>query len=587
MVSVPFVRPRRAAPAVLLALLALLGVPLAFCPCGRARPAPPAAPFDPVRNGHWFIVTEANVYSSNPRHGLTRKLEEFAAKKEGPKCAAFTPNEGWTVLFGGNGVWTSWFPPSLEKALPGLWKVSDDFRWLAFTPQGGWVMLHDKNSFAADGIPAAVRAELGAVKKAGQTLRSIAFAPQGGWIIVCAEGVRSRGLPADLSKRLAEHRKKRVGIRWVAFTAPGDWFLVNDRNECFAARKDHPAYKMLQTLRARREVPRFLAFSPGEYALGYVLERQPVKRIKVVLTCNIEARAGKVDEWLFCVPRAPDLDRQRDVKATLVPAGKVVQEGSPLKRPMLFSRVKGAPKALRTTLTYEMTLFSSRLVPRRPGVAYPRVELSPGEMKRYLRASLVEDFNAKPFQRWLDRAGLRRGKGESDLTFARRAFRYIKQHVRYEYRPEGMDRRVSAVCRAGKSDCGGQSFLLVAVLRANGVPARSVVGRWALSEESPSKKGGEPAGRHHVKAEFFARGVGWVPVDMAAASGDEEQEFGFFGDDPGDFVVMHEDVELILDAIVGFPQNAWWLQGPWWFRRGGSDKKERVEEHWTVRTIPR
>jgi transglutaminase-like putative cysteine protease len=242
------------------------------------------------------------------------------------------------------------------------------------------------------------------------------------------------------------------------------------------------------------------------------------------------------------------------------------------------------PRGVQTKIVYEMTLYTSRLVPALAGADAAKVELDAEQVKQYTRASVQVDFEAKPFQDWLDRAELRRGDKESDLAFARRAYSYLKSHFTYEFRPEGMDKRASAVCRGGKSDCGGLSMLFVAVMRANRVPARSLCGRWAASEVPPKKKGEMGDIKIHVKAEFFARGVGWAPVDMAGALGDE-RAFGCFGNDLGDFVVMHLDADMLVDAFDRDRVDAGGMQGTWWWRKGGSGKGERVEEHWTVEAV--
>src|SRR5687768_14898830 len=115
------------------------------------------------------------------------------------------------------------------------------------------------------------------------------------------------------------------------------------------------------------------------------------------------------------------------------------------------------------------------------------------------------DFDSPAFQQWLDDAGLRRRAGEPDLAFARRAHRAIATDFDYESRSDG-DRRASAVAAAGKSDCGGLSVLFVSTLRANGVPARSLQGRWARDGEHGRMVGDIPFLQQHVKSEFFSEG---------------------------------------------------------------------------------
>ena len=47
---------------------------------------------------------------------------------------------------------------------------------------------------------------------------------------------------------------------------------------------------------------------------------------------------------------------------------------------------------------------------------------------------------------------------------------------------------------------------------ANGIPARALCGRVVIDEGRPTKTSWP-----HARAEFFAQGIGWVPVDVAGA----------------------------------------------------------------------
>src|SRR5207253_3603258 len=123
------------------------------------------------------------------------------------------------------------------------------------------------------------------------------------------------------------------------------------------------------------------------------------------------------------------------------------------------------------------------------------------------------DYKGDAFQQWLKTVDLTRKKDESDLDYARRAFLVIRAQFRYEFKAE-MKRKVSVVCTAGKSDCAGLSMLYVAALRAHGIPARTLYGRWAKSTQPEAKLDGLVYSQWHVKAEFFAAGIGWVPADI-------------------------------------------------------------------------
>ena len=139
-----------------------------------------------------------------------------------------------------------------------------------------------------------------------------------------------------------------------------------------------------------------------------------------------------------------------------------------------------------------------------------------------------------------------------------------------------MDRAASHVCKDRKSDCGGLcARLFVTILRANGIPARQLVGRWATSAEPLQKIGEVLFNQQHVKAEFYAVGIGWVPVDLSSAVQWDRSSDGlnYFGQDPGDFMVLHLDNMFHVETQVLGRMDIPYLQGvAFWVRRLRDDR---------------
>ena len=174
---------------------------------------------------------------------------------------------------------------------------------------------------------------------------------------------------------------------------------------------------------------------------------------------------------------------------------------------------------------------------------------------------------------------LTRAADESVLNFGHRVFSFIKHHYTYEYPTE--NHTAAQVCSAAKTDCGGLSSAFTGIMRANGIPARSRVGRWANSQKPGNTTG--DFGNWHVKAEFFAPKIGWVPVDGSSALGNANGDNLFFGNDPGDFITFTNDSDLLLNSFVRGPQNVRDLQGIiYWWRGSGNDEGNHVDSMWTV-----
>jgi hypothetical protein len=327
-------------------------------------------------------------------------------------------------------------------------------------------------------------------------------------------------------------------------------------------------------------------------ASDYVLQITPAKRIEAVLTLNVRAPDLNASEWILFAPNLPEVPGQRKLSSVMKPEGKVVTELSPLQRALLMARVPVRKKEFADSITvevkYEAELLARHLVRKGSGVkGAPAPGLSVAERKSALAATRYFDYDSAAFKKWLKETGLTRGKDESEVDYARRVFLKVTRGFKYLY-GDKMDRRATAVCQAGKSDCGGLCVVFASALRAHGIPARLLVGRWAISSK-PNEVAGEVAFyQQHVKAEFYARGLGWVPVDLSSAILHDKSPSGlrFFGHDPGDFVVMHVDPELLVDTVHFGKQAVDWLQGPaYWVSGGGSLKGSKTTEEWQVKVV--
>lgn len=134
-----------------------------------------------------------------------------------------------------------------------------------------------------------------------------------------------------------------------------------------------------------------------------------------------------------------------------------------------------------------------------------------------------------------------------------------------------------------KSDCGGLSVLFVAAMRSQGIPARALVGRWAIS----ATHGKHSDDQEHVKAEFFAQGVGWAPVDVSSAVlwDKSTDKLEYFGRDKGDHLAFALDTDVAIDTRYFGVKKVTWLQSPcYWATGAGSFAGEITEEDWKVGT---
>ena len=323
---------------------------------------------------------------------------------------------------------------------------------------------------------------------------------------------------------------------------------------------------------------------------AYRLQTAPAKTVEATITYDVRADQLEAKEWLVIAPVLPTTAGQTNVATEMTPAGKEITELSELKRPLLLARVAAdrdeLKQAVNVKVVCQARLWSRRLVPLASGEQAPaNQDLAPADREAALRSAGDLSFDSDGFKAWQTEHGLLRGKEEPEIDFARRVFSTIRKEFTYDYQPE-MDRTPAAVCQAGKSDCGGLSNLLVATLRSQDIPARTLAGRWATSADPNEKLNGHAYYQYHVKAEFFAPGVGWVPVDMASAILHDRSREGlyYFGYDPGDFLTQHIDGNLEVDSIHFGKQQIVVLQRPaFWVTGAGTLDDLKVTENWTVR----
>lgn len=308
---------------------------------------------------------------------------------------------------------------------------------------------------------------------------------------------------------------------------------------------------------------------------SYALQVAPAQTIDAEMTLDVRAPLMRAEEWIVFAAQAPDLPGQRATRSVLEPAGSLIYELSPLHRGVLMARVPlrfwNAKDAITIKVRYQATLLSRHLAALPAGAPSPAVAPDLVEQQSALAAGSFFDFESAEFQAWLSSAALRRNAAESDLDYARRVFLHIKRSFGHEFLSR-VSLRASFVCRRGRSDCGGLSVLFASAMRAHGIPARVLLGRWAASSQPGERVGEREYFQEHAKAEFYARGVGWVPVDQSAAIQADRSPEGlqYFGHDAGDFLTMHVDFDLLLDTVHFGQQTIEWMQQPaYWVTGSG------------------
>ena len=314
--------------------------------------------------------------------------------------------------------------------------------------------------------------------------------------------------------------------------------------------------------------------------------------VSATITYQTRARNCVVTRWRVYLPEPPELPSQIHVKTTSNPAGKVIAEKSLLARKIRLIDIpvtNPAPASeCKVRLDIQAMLRSRQRVRLVEGELPPTVTpLTANEKKYYLAPSSQVDYDAKAFRDWIDAKSLRRLKNESPVVLAARVLEVLRDD--FAYRFDALEnKRASAVCTRNGTDCGGMSNLFVGAMRINGIPARTLIGRRALPRKADSKPSDLEYDRPHARAEIYENGVGWVPIDPSYAVSTKERPVSdFIGDDPGDLLVLHVDLDLRL-PLPDRERTVEFLQiGPYYWVSGrGEFESVPGPNGWEVVTKP-
>jgi hypothetical protein len=280
----------------------------------------------------------------------------------------------------------------------------------------------------------------------------------------------------------------------------------------------------------------------------YRVTSSPSRTIDVVIQHELPPTNGVV---IFPVP--PNTSSQRVTACEMtVRAGKRVVRATPttdlgpLKKPILVAALPGREGG-QAVVKLELELSAAKLEPG-------KAEKLPAPLARADRAAHLEaewhyEYGEKSFGKWMGDQKLVRGKTESDRDFSLRVLNFLRQQFVYKIPdPEVMRKRVAErgtgdlgyFVDEKAAECWGLSRIYTSVLRANNIPCRQLSG-FVLAD------GDEPRGGHHVRAEVYLDGIGWILVEVAGAvTGKDHSLLRFFGHAGDDMVLISRGVNYRL-----------------------------------------
>jgi hypothetical protein len=164
------------------------------------------------------------------------------------------------------------------------------------------------------------------------------------------------------------------------------------------------------------------------------------------------------------------------------------------------------------------------------------------------------------------------GTETNPYLMAKKFYLYILDNVEYKQLHQGLNgAKYLLTNRVG--ECGDYSALFIAFARAKGIPARPVVGYWAISGTDQT----------HVWAEFYLEGIGWVPVDATIGQQGKDQREYYFGNMDNQRVILSKEFNTTLNPPAPDGKKAPIMQVPmFWYWGSGSDNGIKFTTSWTV-----
>jgi transglutaminase-like putative cysteine protease len=243
---------------------------------------------------------------------------------------------------------------------------------------------------------------------------------------------------------------------------------------------------------------------------------------------------------------------------------------------VLYAEIGKAQAPVTITLTYRVT----------------RKQYSRGSLSDLMRFNREDDPAPEAVSRFLlpdrlvpinDRfrtmaADITRGKN-GDVEKAYAIYDYVFHTLRYDKTGEGWGRGDAMwACDAKHGNCTDFHSLFIALMRAEKIPARFEIG-FPLPE---GKTEGEIPG-YHCWAEFYASGLGWVPVDISEAWKNPAKHDFFFGSLDTNRVQFTIGRDLILNPPQsGPPVN--YLVYP--YAELDGQPYDKVQKKFSFREIP-
>ncbi len=167
-------------------------------------------------------------------------------------------------------------------------------------------------------------------------------------------------------------------------------------------------------------------------------------------------------------------------------------------------------------------------------------DADPKELAEYLKPDRLVPLDDQ-IRAWaLD--VVQKANAHTDLEKARAIYNHVVSTVKYDKTGKGWGRGdIYYACEERRGNCTDFHAIFIGYARAVGIPAR-----FAIGFPLPADRGEGKIAGYHCWAEFYAKGIGWVPIDASEASKDPSKREYFFGAHDENRVEFSEGRDVLL-----------------------------------------
>jgi transglutaminase-like putative cysteine protease len=304
---------------------------------------------------------------------------------------------------------------------------------------------------------------------------------------------------------------------------------------------------------------------------------QNPQRYHVEYVVTVYNEGFDLDELRVCQPRPIQWDGQAEVEIEEVSPSPTT-EGLDLVfgNGMYYWQLLGEPSRGGSTafrIEFSVTAYETR-TSIQPAEVQPYNKDDP----LYARHTQSERFIMAADPLIVKTADELAGGETNPYLLARKFYDSVIDTADYQLLGQGL-RGARELLTTGVGECGDYAALFVALCRAKGIPARPVVGYWAISGIEQT----------HVWAEFYVEPFGWIPVDPTVGQSEPAERDYYFGNMDNQRIILNKGFNIQLDPPGPEGFIAPFLQVPqWWFWGSGGDADAvRIERtSWEVTSVP-